>query len=71
MHTAPSLCMTPHKFWQAEDVLGDVSGGSWVVAQGIRGVFREVASTEFGLRTYSVPAQTGGSTNQNQCRIYL
>jgi len=34
-----------------------------VVAKGIRGrgVFREVVSTEFGLRTYSVPAQTGGS----------
>jgi hypothetical protein len=37
-------------------------------AQGIRGVFREVVSTEYGLRTYSpivrVPAQTSGSAKQ-------
>jgi hypothetical protein len=65
MHTplegvnTPSFCMTPPSFGELGGVLGGVSasgGCSWVVAQpaqGIRGVFREVVSTEFGLRTYS------------------
>jgi hypothetical protein len=43
-------------------------------AQGIRGVFREVVSTEFGLRTYSPIVclhKQVVQPSQNQCRIYL
>jgi len=51
-------------------LIGGVLGSA-----GIRGMFREVVSTEFGLRTYSVPAQTGGSTKPKsvpeQAALYM